>query len=547
MQKWMRLAQRDLNGMRRAVDSLKLAKALEEPIAIMDARRPWAKIPEVLPAGVERSQFRIKSKDEQLKDCARIVAGIQKGKRFEPVVQERDVADLMDILAEDPPEFEFFEGEDAAETLKRISGTVSDWQRDKIEDVLKSRNEIERTLSSTFMLKSTGKRFKKVCMGRDEALRNATKATDALATVMLAEGLAEILDGGKVKGLAWVGHIGIENVRRYKNLDSASKSRGNSAERRIEAMRKKFELACPEALAKLRAQSEILKEGRGWEGEIPAEENWKASVPAQGNGRTEIEDLWRLRSEYPNLHRIMVSTPTEAELEARRVKKEARLAMREGVPPEFVRGCLRRGIEAAGDIVELYAASGKGAAPEPEAAAKEEWAQHELKNTWAKRVSSGKRKPGNGEAEGEKEGDGKRPITSKEDIIASIQLTPEARAHIRGAGLSPKDVINVMIRGFDMAHKEKAAVGGAHWRGNYIRQNIRRYIAAEYRGRNTEAPGVDKLLDYLKSIDVVQEFGSGATTRTKDDAMSINTNPGNAIGKGIVTGINAVLIGMRKN
>ncbi len=543
MQKWMRLAQLELRNMRDAKNTLKLAKALEEPLAMEKIR---GGMPKRLPAGVSPEEFRQMNANEQLWDCAKTITRLRRGSELEPVVSDRAVAMYVSIFAKSQPEFEIAEGEGAEESIGRLCAAVRAWKEERMRVSAEMQAE---AYSDVVDVKAaiSGQARRRVRRGLSGVARSIEKssaeAAGIVAHVFVMNKLAEILGTGQLNSLAYLASFGIDNAKRIMKLDSEieSAARGKGRGSKTGLMREKFGICCKKAVAELRAQSEIDKEERVWEGEAPAEGECGVFTAVRGNGRTETEDERRLRAEYPGLYKRIIHTLTKAELEARELKKEVRFAIREGVPAEFVRECVRMGIRDSEGIIDLYLASGKEMPAE-----KKEEAPAEMEPPRAKKVWGGRNRANgnNGAAEGSAE-NGRRQILNKGDIVGTIQLSDEARAHIRAAGLSPKDVLNSMIGGFNMGHKGNAAVGGAHFRGDNIRKNIRRYLAAEYRGRKTDAPDVDKLLDYLKSIEVVQEFGSSAYTRTKDDAMSINTNPGNEIGKDIITTVNAVLIELR--
>lgn len=514
----MRAAKLELDHMRKARNALGLAKALEEPIAIL-TRRGSGSI-----GGVRFD--RKADKDRELLEFASVLDGIQKGNVPVKPVSNNRVAILAQIFMGAPPEFVAEPGESAADAVKRISAVVSEWR------------ELANKMTggpSAIVASEDGRL--EVQLKKENAKAEISEAADYAAGTILWEELAEALENERVLEAAWLGHLGIENVRRFKNLDAASKS--ENPEKRLEALRKRFEIACPAALEELRAQSEIVREDRNWGWELPKEEEVPDSTAVRGNGRTEIEDMWRLRSEFPGLYKLIMDTPTEAELEARELRKNVRFTMREGVPAEFVKECVRMGIKNSEGIIELFLASGKKTGGEADAAPAEEASVK--KKMWKPRALQN----GNGAKPAEEKR--KVEIRTREDIVGAIQLNEEARAHIRDAGFSPKDVLNAIVRGFNMAQDKRAAVGNAHMRGDPIRKNIRRYLEIEYAGRNAEKPDVEALLDYLKSVGVVQEIGSSACTRTKDDAMSIDINPENPVGKEIADRVNAVIIEVKKN
>jgi hypothetical protein len=78
----------------------------------------------------------------------------------------------------------------------------------------------------------------------------------------------------------------------------------------------------------------------------------------------------------------------------------------------------------------------------------------------------------------------------------------------------------------------KPSVGGVHRKGALIRRNLRRYCTAP----------PDEILTFLKLLDVLKDdFGSSACTKTKDEAMSINTHPAHPIGKKMLDAVQSAI------
>ncbi|MCX8200322.1 MAG: hypothetical protein N3G76_02540 [Candidatus Micrarchaeota archaeon] len=127
-------------------------------------------------------------------------------------------------------------------------------------------------------------------------------------------------------------------------------------------------------------------------------------------------------------------------------------------------------------------------------------------------------------------------VQTVDDLISDIKFDDSTEGYILSKGLRGIDVVLAICRGFDF-WKNNAAVMGIHRRGSVIRNNLRRYC-----GEKAEA-----VLSFLKSVDILKDdFGSSASTKTKDDAMSINIHPKHEVGKKIISSIQAVVYEYRK-
>jgi hypothetical protein len=234
--------------------------------------------------------------------------------------------------------------------------------------------------------------------------------------------------------------------------------------------------------------------------------------------RSEREDIAILKRDYPRLYRKIME-PTWEQIEAKRLKKMIRALKAQGLGYDEIR-------ERIGDRIPACMPAVKPEMPEVVPSPERRMKRRQV-------ISQPEPEPK------EKE------VRSIEELISSIQLSDAVRKHIRDADLSAGDVLFSICKGFNLGGG-KTAAGGAHFRGVYVRTNIRNYLKRRYAGRKAEAPKVDDLLSYIKSVDLIIDAGSSKYTKTKDEAMSLNTNPSHAIGNEIMRTINAALVGYRQ-
>ncbi len=312
----------------------------------------------------------------------------------------------------------------------------------------------------------------------------------------------------------------MEDVKRYRYLTNLL-ARNPSNAKRIAFLTEKFTLACPEAREMLKQQSEIKPKKLSKVG--MAEEEAPPLPVLVPRKRTVKEDTEFMRRHCPALYK-MAMLPTNEEREWKRAKKQLSRLMRDGVPAEFIRARMREGVMDANTIADEFTSKRELTMPDEEIKRISSIIQ-----TFALQFGS-ESAAGNGppQQNAAKPVQTQKPVfNSIDEVLAAVQLDDETVNFITGKGLVSDDVICAVVRGFDVL-KNKPAIGGVHRRGAVIRNNLRRYCSAH----------PDELLRFLKSVDVLNDdFGSAASEKTKDDAMSINIHPSHPIGFKLISAI----------
>lgn len=320
--------------------------------------------------------------------------------------------------------------------------------------------------------------------------------------------LSERVDGDDlalIRGLDSIGHI---RMKRFIALDRKMQT-GNM---KRDNLREMLSISSPKGLEELRSS---LAEPTELESGEPVRVNLE--TPRDPFTRSEKGDITYLRSSYPGLYGIMMR-PSQEDLYDRALRNMAKRLIRGGMDPLHIQECLRAGIRNESQIIEMYGNEELDEAP-LEPAKKTRW------------VFVGK------ERKQETQDERIAQVRTLNDFLGTIGFDAETDAFIRSRGLVPRDVVFTICKGFDFAKAALSgtggAIGGSHYRGAIIRRNMRRFLDSDYMGRRQEMPEVERLLDFLRSVDLVVKFGSGASTKTKDEAMSIDTGSGHPTGKEI--------------
>lgn len=314
-----------------------------------------------------------------------------------------------------------------------------------------------------------------------------------------------------------------ERAKRYKEISGILErdlqrqpERRMATEKRAELIRERCLLACPEAHAQQVAQ--YMEPVEPLVGRNPfyvplfdlSDQGWVEytdPVP-QPQPRTPEQDLDYVREHFPLLYKIaMRRTPEEQE--SRRITNMLRRLRRAGVPQEFVRSCLETGLRTESQIIGKFTCgSGK--------ADSEATPTTVRSKTFYRRVN---------EEQAEEEAAAAAGFRTKEEFLDSISFSPMAVRHITEHWLTVHDIVYGICKGFDFGRNSGAgAVGNSHSCGPKIRRAIARNCVAS----------PDQIIGYLGDVGLLNRFGSTSKGRKKDDAMSINVNPTNPIGREII-------------
>lgn len=226
---------------------------------------------------------------------------------------------------------------------------------------------------------------------------------------------------------------------------------------------------------------------------------------------------------FPALCRLLRRIEREERIEARRKhaqelreerewKKAMRDLLRAGVPQEFIADSVTDGVTDPDEIELAYIRS----LPDDDT-------REAVVARWEGfRKKERREEPGTEETLGY--------YRSYEELLESISFSESVERYVREQGFTVRDVVFMICKGFDFG-KRCSAVGNAHYRGAIVRRNLRRARLTPKR-----------CLRFLKQVDILKEWGSSASTRTKDEAIAVNTNPDNEIGREIVATLNAAFL-----
>lgn len=320
----------------------------------------------------------------------------------------------------------------------------------------------------------------------------------------------------------------LERVRRCTDI-SRILERDKRTElhgRRIRLLTERYSLTCPKARAQLVEQYSqptpcawrpiryvplFDRSAEGWV-------EFTDSVPKTPK-RTPSEELAYLHENFPGLCGIAMRRTAE-EQEQRRIKKMIRRLMRVGVPVAVISDCMKDGLVNDREIVQKYTTGKLPTAVFTEV----------ISNPVIRRkvvTEDGEEEHAATEA----------GYQTKEQFLDSITFSPATVQHITEAGLTVRDVVYGICKGFDFGKGVGAgAVGNSHYRGPIIRRNLARHCG-----------NPDKILDYLGRVDLLRKFGGNTRARKKDGAMSIKTNPDNLVGTEILHTLNGAFHRMKMN
>ncbi|MBN2478230.1 hypothetical protein JXB01_02975 [Candidatus Micrarchaeota archaeon] len=306
--------------------------------------------------------------------------------------------------------------------------------------------------------------------------------------------------------------------------------RKTKGKRRVRYLREKISLVYKDALEMLKAQSRIETEKRKKPAGIKNENEYFFSESSElSGGRCIGDEAEYLRNNFPGLcgivkkHEIL---ERRAELSSMRKRRDTRRkkikglqslyreSISLGVPAEFAVRMINAGTRDSWEIFESIFETENGDSRSPGMACTAEPIQ---RKTAASPVS-----------------DTSRTFELERDVLRAVEFNSSVKEKLSYAGISEYEIVCSLCKGFGFG-TPKCKAGGYHLRGSIVRKNMRRS------GINDP----ETVLDFLKKQDLIIECGSSASTRTKDDAMSINTNPQSDSGREIITAIQRKFIELR--
>ncbi len=515
------LATQELSRMRRAAAVLPLADALETRMPALVGYASDTDLQKCRQDGVPL--------EPDIMAFTEIISAVRDGavlamtyestnameKEFKIALAERDSAHF------DPPP-----GADTLSRIRMLNEISSFWLQTRMVQNRKTFDDAKETTARVAQMRGIG----------GKAIKEAEKSGWSIMEQMLQDNVtvavirttAKILRPEEIVDLQELAMIGRKTIARYGKLNRILDGT-KSPKKRMACLKERFAIACPEAIAAIREQSGIKALKRELPAAMPEDES-VAPSPEKQTRRSESEDAKILKRDYPGLSRKIMA-PTGAELELKELKRSVSQLKREGMPYEAIQGFMREGITTKEGIRSAYESRGRKV---KDAEAPAEYRRKKPK--WQAAQNGAPEQNGTQKAP--------KDVRNMDELISSIQLSEEARRHIRDAGMNPADVLFSVFKGFDIM--KNGAVGGGHYRGVIIRKNIRKCMKRRYAERPDEAPSDDDILDFLKSVDLIVESGSSASTRTKDEAMSLNTSPGHPVGADIMRAVTAAQIGHMK-
>lgn len=297
---------------------------------------------------------------------------------------------------------------------------------------------------------------------------------------------------------------GIEQAKKVRKLRTRIKEERNQ-KKVITLKRELCGLLFKEAKGELVAQSELEPYGE--------ERNRRI---ANENANAEMKEM---KARFPNLYDEMMGRSKKRDDAALALKKMVRELNVAGVPSEFIKEAMRNGIRDTAGIEDLYLRTlEKEEKPHTVMIKRLRSACARLKET----------------APQEKK---QETLKNHDELMARIKFPKEAEDFLVERGFTTLDIVKAIRKGFCFG-KGDAAVGWAHIRGAKIRKNLRRCC---------DGHSPDEMLKILKDLGILHEFGSSKCTKTKDEAMSLETNPDHEIGGMIMNAMQAAFNELRKN
>ncbi|MEW6748869.1 MAG: hypothetical protein AB1295_04145 [Candidatus Micrarchaeota archaeon] len=517
--KWRKHAQSELRGMKLAVSALPLAEALRNTIVSLDKAKNRIVI---LQDGRCLETNGIGVCGNGLRRLLGYLESAKSGREL--------VIDGKKLLAMPPEGFldpidmgDLTQGDTLAR-IGQIRFAVDRWRDEKAADIDSDsdllgrcgiKHEffekiIKRVPSTSGVGTLNDKERKKASKKLKRTIREVLEMSGLLSSIHT---MAMILSPDEIAALSELDARGQEEVGKYiahsKALEKSGTIRGRAA-----LLKAKYSIACPEALMALRAQWTAPE--TSWQAEAPEPLGGMNAQALKEPRRSEAEDIASVSVGFPNLFKRMMK-PTADEQRLRRLKNIAKRLRRTGM-----------GFEEIHERILVESGAQRANAASEESPKK------------VKRRHLAKTEP----TQAERRRSARNETIDKDEFIASIRLSATAENAIRGHGLVPEDVVLCMFKGFNLGARS-SAIGNAHYRGTIVRRNMLKALRMRYRELPGQPPHADDIIRFLKSVDLMRDFGSGASTKTKDDAMSLNTSPDTEIGRDMMRTITVALHRLR--
>jgi hypothetical protein len=413
---------------------------------------------------------------------------------------------------------------DAIQNVQEIGARLKNWKSEKrfgvdaeldifTEDAYRTGAPVYGDILSNI------KHFRKI------AASACYRIVDAATSAWSLKMLAETLQPADIQALTDFASLGKKKVGAFIQASKkAERGRGNGD--RAQALADRFSLACPGARETLRAQ---------WDNEREA--SFKTSEPAPPIAEGKIpqppqsvfDDSARIRFDHPALFKRAMK-PNAVEERFKAIRNEATRLRRAGVGYGDISDALKL-LFRPGAISDIQETPQESAVPQIKSTKRSE-------SVRTRNAAQAVPTPAPTTAP-------QNTTMDRDEFISSIVFNDDVRTAIRDWGLSTTDVLFSMFKGFNLGYSH-ASVGGGHMRGAIIRKNIRRYLAVAYEGRRGDAPEADDILRFMRSVGLIKTFGSGASTKTKDDAMALEPSPIDPIGSEMMRTATAALLAFKR-
>ncbi|MEK6979233.1 MAG: hypothetical protein AABW86_03345 [Candidatus Micrarchaeota archaeon] len=516
MPKWVVAARQGLDKMNRLASALPLVEALRRSCSIFNGCKLNANV--ILDPGKSKERFFINGRTE--KECSFldflfILGVLSKGAPID-AVYNKNTSDLVMLANERiPVVIKEPKNDSPAAFIRSLNDAIIGYRKTLLE--INSRTFATTDAGFPEVADRNGRAA--IVSARREMEDDVSYGADICVALALLRSVASRLSPEVSRLLAdFLEYPNTHIVQEYVSLLSEiSRTRAKGRDYILSALKSKFEIACPDAVEMLKSQSAVPPKIHSV-GYIAESDNL-VQQPVAPIVRTAREDEDYIKANFPRFYRMMTG-PTDEERTRREFGHRLKMLIRHGVPSVFIKQCISDGVHDIGAIEERYTSfQSRDQDADSRILSPAEVFHLPIP---AYTISS----PERGTIEIMPR------VVSYDDFLSGITFSETVQKYIsgNGNGLTSKGVVLSICKGFDFGKKSGGAVGGAHFRGAIIRNNIRRC--------GLEA---DRTLAFLDSLDLIIHHGGSA--RTKDDAMSININPDNELGKEILrTIIDALLV-----
>jgi len=522
MPRWAVAARQGLDRMDRLVSALPLSEALRRSCRIFNDCKLKTSI--VCDPGNSQERFFIDGRTEKeysFVEFLIILSALSKGAPID-AIYNKNTGDLMMLAQETVPVILREPRDDSpAAFIRSLNDAILDYRK-KLFAI--NAQTFARTDASFLVV--VGRNGRHVVSGMHREMEDdVSYGVDLCVALALLKPVSSRLSP-EVSGLLadFLEYSIVPRLQEYASLFSRiSRARAKHSEDVLSLLRLKFQIACPVAVEMLRMQSEIPLKSKSGKHII---ESVSPTITVAPETRTSEEDAAYLKLNFPELYRMMIS-PTEEELAQQAFRNGIKLLIRHGVSIKFIKDCFAKGMRKPVEIEELYTES---TASSRDLASGIDTRILSLKEILRLRPQVYARPPEFSR------GIPTPAYISFDDFLSGIAFSDAVRKHIseRGHGLTQKDVVLAICKGFDFGKGGRGAVGGAHFRGVLIRRSMRRCGIDE-----------DNALSFLDSLGLIIHHGGSA--RTKDEALSIDPNPDNSIGKEIIDTIQKAFVELNRS